>query len=307
MSLKFFNICLIIDNSLFSSEADFGHSRLSKAKSIVPTILGFLTNHALSFKYTVIVSKNGAPSAISIGSRNFDEVLNIVKGVQSVQSKFPILDCLSLASNICTSNALTVNHIIFLSSSPLFSESSISWSQIRDRVSSVNSSVTIISFCGEVYVLKSFVDGIGGKFICYSDEDRFLLPNNALELSGSTLMHCGLAKVNEPIGSQLTDNDASISHTESAKICPRCSWTQQNLPQECTCCGLMITLDVNDLLTKPIDKLSFVELIRTNFEQCFACKETLDLRYKCSRCNIQICQYCHEIISQKWMLCPKCV
>lgn len=306
MSLKFLNVCIVLDNSIFSSEADFGLTRLSKAKSLLPQALSSLSGGSISNKYTVIVSKNGLPHTLTIGSRSIEDVVSCMQNLQPEHGKFPMIDCISLASNICLPNALTQNHIIAISSSPLFCESALSWTPVIDRLTTINAYVSIISLCGEVYILKTVSEKVGGTYLCYCDDDRITVPAKIRESSSVTLLHSGIAVVENIAHSNLIDIEPTISHDELQKLCPKCSWPQTNLPQECNCCGLLVTLDVNEILSKPETELGFKDLPKAQEGSCFCCRDKIDLRHSCSRCNIHVCTSCFENLAQIWHVCPNC-
>jgi hypothetical protein len=300
MSLKFLNVCVILDNSIFSAEADFGLTRLSKAKYLLPHILGSLSGGSISSKYTIIVSKNGLPHTLTIGSRSIEDVVSYVQNLQPEHGKFPMIDCISLASNICLSNAFTQNHIIAICSSPLFCESALSWTSVIDRLTIINAYMSIVSLCGEVYILKTVTEKAGGTYLCYSDDDRITVPAKIRESSSVTLLHSGI------VHSNLIDIDPTISHDELQKLCPKCSWPQTNLPQECLCCGLLVTLDVNDILSKPEVELGFKDLPKYLDGVCFCCRDKTELRHSCTRCNIYACISCYENLERIWHVCPNC-
>lgn len=311
MSLKFWNVCIIVDNSLFSSEPDFGLTRLSKVKNMFPYMIRSINNHSISCKYTLICSKNGLPYAPFIGISSSEEAFKTLQLIQPETGKYPMIDCISLTSSICVPNNLIKNHIIIVSCSPLFSDSSLSWTSVIEKLQMTNAFIRIISLCGEVHALKTVAEKTKGQFWCLSETDgledaTLYLEERSMQSSNATLLCSGLADYNFTSHSTLIGKYGTFSHEVLQSQCPRCFWTQGHLPQECPCCGLLVTSEIADVLAKPKESIPYEQMQKPCEADCFCCQEVSILRHSCLICKIQVCLVCFENINKNWSTCPGC-
>jgi hypothetical protein len=265
-----------------------------------------VTSDFISFNITLIVTKNGIPHASVIATSSLDEFIHAVDLIQSDKHKIPILDCLSLAMNMSIHVSTSHTQYLILNCSPLFSDTSISWSSIEAKLRLQQKHLSVISFCGEIHALKELTMRVEGKYISYIDNMMLSLNSFDKNEESADLVQIGIASFTQLMTSAFINHDGSVYSNEIMKNCPRCSWALENVPQECFCCGLLSTIDTSDILSKRSIKTNFIENQKSIDGLCKCCSTNSNLKLRCADCNNLFCKECYEVVQNNWRMCPFC-
>lgn len=302
MKPNFSSNILVIDNSLFSSENDFGSTRLNCAKDLAMQLIEKIDKRSISSKFIIISSRDERPDLV-LSSNSVQELGAVINSIKPDSGKLPIFDILHLIFLMFQHNRVMECNIFFFGCSPVFAESKNGVQDVCENLRSSKFNLFVYSLCGEIFALQHICEMVGGVFQCPTENSLlFEIPSSFDEY----LIPCGVRKIVSMHESHLIGSEAETSKSEIISCCPRCSFSLGACPLECPLCGLLVVSSLDGMNFK-FEQSIYLNEARTQLQAtCFACHETASHCSSCLRCHECYCTNCATIIRSHWHRLPCC-
>lgn len=175
---------------------------------------------------------------------------------------------------------------------------------IFDKSKQLSIKINVINLCAEVTLLKKLAENTNGKYFVPLEFEHFkIILLDFCKPSNISTTIFNLLKFGFPTA--VNEESVCACHlivTDSGYVCPVCSTKYCNLPSECIC-GLVLVSLLN-LYKSMYHHYLLTDFLLDTSGKCFVCSNLS--HSKCTKCKTLFCKSCDEFIHEYINFCICC-